>query len=147
MQELEVPKHDLEIKTFGHGIFIESLITAEENQRVNFWNFLDFNGSQLGSYIYESRSKSLLSENRTNCNIGYCQSTSFHLEGNSMIFSEREGLKLDAVNKYIINQEKSSVTVEREWMKTCHGKPDYLRDGNFKIALKSSFILIHILRN
>ena len=46
-----------------------------------------------------------------------------------MIFSEKEGLKLDAVHKYEIIVVEESVSVERDWMKTCPGRVDYLRNG------------------
>ena len=64
--EADVPRADIGINFFTDSLFIECLNTAEDNVRVNSWLFLDFSGHKLGSYIYESRSKQLLSGCRAN---------------------------------------------------------------------------------
>ena len=79
IQELEVPKEDLEISFHSTGIFVECLMTSEENLRLNFWIFIGYDGQRQGSYIFESRSGRLLSENKTNCcfNFGKTKHSSF----------------------------------------------------------------------
>ena len=58
-----------------------------------------------------------------------------------MVFSEREGLKLDAIHKYcIISQSNSKITIERDWMKTSQGKIDFIRNGNNSAVLINSLI-------
>ena len=60
----------MQVKFFSHGMFLEFLMTAEEERRVNYWLFLSYEGIHLGSYIYQSRSEKLLSECRSSLNIG-----------------------------------------------------------------------------
>ena len=56
--------------------------------------------------------------------------TSFTLENDVMIFSEREGHKLDSVHKYTIKcSEKEELLIYRDWMMTSQGKLDLLRNG------------------
>ena len=46
-----------------------------------------------------------------------------------MIFSEREGHKLDSVHKYTIKcSEKEELLIYRDWMMTSQGKLDFLRN-------------------
>ena len=67
--DADSPRDDIGVHFFTHGIFIETLHIAEDRARVNSWLFLDFSGQKLGSYIYESRSKQLLSGCRASCRI------------------------------------------------------------------------------
>ena len=62
--QLDVPRDDIEMRFSSDVIFVESLMTAEDDRRVNCWMFLDYSGQKLGSFIYESRAERLLSENK-----------------------------------------------------------------------------------
>ena len=63
--QLEVPRDDIEVRFSSEVILVESLMTAEDDRRVNCWMFLDYSGDKLGSFIYESRSERLLTENKS----------------------------------------------------------------------------------
>ena len=64
-----------------------------------------------------------------------------------MVFSEREGLKLDAIHKYcIISQSNSKITTERDWMKTSQGKIDFIRNGNNSAVLINILIIYSVSR-
>ena len=69
-------------------------------------------------------------------------STSLSLENGCLVFSEREGQKLDGVHKYrfseagrtqqsgqYLNHSAGESFLEREWMKTSQGKNDFLQTG------------------
>ena len=75
MPELGFPLQNVEVRFYNGGIFFECLLTHEENedneQKFNFWLFLNYEGRKLGSYIYESRSGNILSTNRTRTDISF----------------------------------------------------------------------------
>ena len=68
-------------------------------------------------------------------------STSLSLENGCLVFSEREGQKLDGVHKYRFSEavrtqqsgqylnQSGECFLEREWMKTSQGKNDFLQTG------------------
>ena len=59
-----------------------------------------------------------------------------------MIFSEREGHKLDSVHKYTIKcSEKEELLIYRDWMMTSQGKLDLLRNGKTFNCLILNFMI------
>ena len=68
--ELDGPEDPL-ITYYEHGIFLESSMTAEEDIKMNMWTFFNFEGSKVGSYIYESKLGSVTSSNKTRITFGH----------------------------------------------------------------------------
>ena len=83
--EVETPSMDLNVKFFKSGIYIESMMTAEEDlrlisnyykcgslslmSRINSWLFLNYEADKIGSFIFDSRAGRAMARNKTNINI------------------------------------------------------------------------------
>merc|ERR1719244_1611486 len=107
---------------------------------MNMWTFLDFQGEKVGSYIYESRLGSLASENKTHLSFGHgCfVQTSFYLDKNWLIFAEKESLKLDTLQKFKINSDEKSLSLDREWMNS-YPNSDRYATGKSPVMLCSPY--------
>ena len=131
---------------------VEVTLSLSLVSRINSWLFLNYEADKIGSFIFESRAGRPVARNKTNTNItrgsllfylqlltcsppsGNFSSTAFSVVGDSLIFLERGGQKVETVEKYSLKVEGGSLSLQRDWMKTWPCKTNYTNNGQLLLT-------------